>query len=52
MSLTAANDQLDKVRMELDNVTFKALSQGRLTKHMKRIFPISADYARILCRSP
>lgn len=28
MSLTAANEQLDKVRMELDNTAFKTLSQG------------------------
>jgi kinesin family protein C2/C3 len=30
MSLTAANEQLDKVRMELDNATFKNLSLGEL----------------------
>lgn len=30
MSLTAANEQLDKVRMELDNATFKTLSLGEL----------------------
>lgn len=30
MSLTAANEQLDKVRMDLDNVTFKTLSLGEL----------------------
>lgn len=28
MSLTTANVQLDKVRMELDNMTFKTLAQG------------------------
>jgi kinesin family protein C2/C3 len=30
MSLTAANEQLDKVRMELDNATFKKMSLGEL----------------------
>ena len=35
MSLTTANEQLDKVRMELDNMTFKTLSQG------KNLFKIS-----------
>lgn len=28
MSLTAANEELDKVMMDLDNVTFRTLSQG------------------------
>jgi kinesin family protein C2/C3 len=36
MSLTAANEQLEKVRMELDNVTFKTLSLGEL--QMSSIF--------------
>lgn len=30
MSLTAANEELDKVRMELDNMMFKTLSLGEL----------------------
>lgn len=30
MSLTAANEQLDKVRMELDNVMFNTLSKGEI----------------------
>lgn len=29
MSLTTANEQLDQVRMELDNVTFKTLTLGK-----------------------
>jgi kinesin family protein C2/C3 len=29
MSLTAANEQLDQVRMELDNMTFKTLTLGK-----------------------
>jgi len=36
MSLTAANEQLEKFRMELDNVTFKTLSLGEL--QMSSIF--------------
>ena len=28
MSLTVANEQLDKVRMELDNTAYKTLTQG------------------------
>lgn len=33
MSLTTANEQLEKVRMELDNMTFKKLSQGKVFKN-------------------
>lgn len=43
MSLTTANEQLDKVRMELDNATFKTLSQGKNDTSilMKHLFIVS-----------
>ncbi|XP_062145480.1 kinesin-like protein KIN-14R [Alnus glutinosa] len=45
MSLTAANEQLEKVRMELDNVTFKTLSLDQtVEKQAENLRNISSRY--------
>ncbi|KAH7520429.1 hypothetical protein FEM48_Zijuj08G0142800 [Ziziphus jujuba var. spinosa] len=47
MSLTTANEQLDKVRMELDNATFKALSQDQAMENQAtKLRNISSSYDR------
>ncbi|ONI02546.1 hypothetical protein PRUPE_6G205100 [Prunus persica] len=45
MSLTAANEELDKVMMDLDNVTFRTLSQDQtIQKQAEDIKNISSRY--------
>ncbi|KAF5454378.1 hypothetical protein F2P56_024049 [Juglans regia] len=45
MSLTAANEQLDKVRMELDNVMFNTLSKDQtMEKQAENLRNISGSY--------
>ncbi|PON40942.1 Kinesin-like protein [Parasponia andersonii] len=45
MSLTTANEQLDKVRMELDNMTFKTLSQDQaMEKQAEDLRNINSKY--------
>ncbi|XP_021832256.1 kinesin-like protein KIN-14R [Prunus avium] len=47
MSLTAANEELDKVMMDLDNVTFRTLSQDQtIQKQAEDIKNISSRYER------
>ncbi|CAB4314351.1 unnamed protein product [Prunus armeniaca] len=47
MSLTAANEELDKVMMDFDNVTFRTLSQDQtIQKQAEDIKSISSRYER------
>ncbi|KAL5556600.1 hypothetical protein UlMin_038836 [Ulmus minor] len=47
MSLTTANEQLDKVRMELDNLTFKKISHDQaMEKQTEELREISSRYER------